>query len=140
MSDRKYRQQGYQDSARIEPRGPSDRPQRLEGAPRGRGADRDREEVFRCRACGERNDPEVAKGAKCRKCGAALRACVQCRHFDTLARFQCRQPVPAPVTAKSRENECGLYEPATALDLTGRKAAETPDAARSAFDKLFGKR
>ncbi len=144
MSERKYRQRGYQDSAPTEPRsgsGPStERPQRLEGAPHGRGAERNREEVFRCRACGERNDPEVAPQAVCRKCGAALHACSQCRHFDSGARFQCRQPVPVPIQAKSRANDCSFYATATALDLTGKKAAETPDQARAAFDRLFGKR
>jgi len=144
MSDRKYRHQGYQDSARTGGGGPSgppsDAPKRLEGAPRGRGADRHRDEVFRCKLCGEKNDPEVAAAAACRKCGAALHACNQCGFFDGAARWQCRQPVPAPVPAKSRANDCAFFAPAVTLDLTGSKAADTPDQARSAFDKLFGKR
>lgn len=140
MGDRKYRQQGYQDSARVSRGGgPSDeRPARLEGAPKGRGADRNREEVFRCKSCGERNDPEVRFDAVCRKCGAALHACVQCRHFDTSAPFQCRKGINVP--AKSKPNECPEYEPAVSLNLTGSKAADTPDNARAAFDRLFGKR
>ena len=142
MGDRKYRQQGYQDSARTGGGGGDfgpDRPRTLEGAPRGRGAERNRDEVFRCKLCGERNDAEVSLVSACRKCGAALHACNQCRHFDGAARFQCRQQVPAPIPAKSRANECALYEPTITLDLTGRKAGDTPDQARSAFDKLFGK-
>ncbi|MGA7990045.1 MAG: hypothetical protein WCC53_01305 [Thermoanaerobaculia bacterium] len=146
MGDRKYGHKGYQDGARTGGSGgsgggfPSDRPARLEGAPRGRGADRHRDEVFRCKACGEKNDAEVASGSVCRKCGAALHACNQCRHFDGAARWQCRQPIPAPIAAKSKANDCALYAPVVSLDLTGSKAAETPDQARSAFDKLFGKR
>jgi hypothetical protein len=149
MSDRKYRSKGYQDGARTGGTGASggggggfssDRPARLDGAPRGRGADRNREEVFRCTACGERNDPEVTAAAVCRKCGVALHACSQCRHFDGAARWQCRAEIPAPIAAKSKTNACASYEPAVSLDLTGAKAAETPDQARSAFDKLFGKR
>jgi hypothetical protein len=140
--DRKYRQRGYQDNAPSAPRGGSfgDRPARLEGAPRGRSAGRPSEEVFRCRACHEKNDPEVALAALCVKCRAPLHACAQCRHFDGGAPFQCRQPIPAAIPAKSRANECALYEPAVTLDLTGRKAADTPDQARSAFDALFGKK
>ena len=88
----------------------------------------------------QKNDPEVALAALCVKCGAALHACAQCRHFDGGAPFQCRQPVPAPIAAKSRANECTFYEPAVTLDLTGRKATDTPDQARSAFDALFGKK
>ncbi len=149
MSDRKYRSKGYQDGARTGGTGGSggggggffsDRPARLEGAPRGRGADRHRDEVFRCKACGEKNDPEVTAAAVCRKCGAALHACSQCRHFDGAARWQCRQEIPAPIAAKSKANDCALYAPVVSMDLTGTKAADTPDGARSAFDKLFGKR
>jgi len=143
MSDRKYRQQGYQDGARTGgDRGgfAPDRPARLEGAPKGRGAERNRDEVFRCKVCGEKNDAEVAPAAVCRKCGAALHACNQCRFFDGAARWQCRAAIPAPIPAKSKANACTFYAPVVSLDLTGSKAADTPDQARSAFDKLFGKR
>ncbi len=143
MTDRKYRQRGYQDSTPSTSRGGAggfDAPSRIEGAPRGRSAGRPSEEVFRCKACGERSDAEILPGVVCRKCGAPLRACVQCRHFDSAAPNQCRAPIETPVAAKSRENACRLYEPAIAMDLTGRKTAETPDAARAAFDRLFGKK
>jgi hypothetical protein len=142
--DRKYRQRGYQDSGPSAPRGGAgpfdDRPARLEGAPRGRSAGRPSEEVFRCRACHEKNDPEVAPASLCAKCQTPLHACAQCRHFDGGAQFQCRQPIPAPIPAKSRANDCSFYEPAVTLDLTGRKATDTPDQARSAFDALFGRK
>ncbi len=140
--DRKYRQKGYQDSAPHESRGGarSDAPRRLEGAPKGRGAERNRAEVFRCKVCGEKNDPDVAAASLCRKCRAPLHACNQCRHFDGAARWQCRQEIPAPVTSKSAANDCAFYAPAVTLDLTGTKAAETPDTARAAFDRLFGKK
>ncbi len=146
MGDRKYGQKGYQDGARTGGSGSSgggfssDRPARLEGAPRGRGADRDRDEVFRCKVCGEKNDPGVTAASVCKKCGAALHACNQCRFFDGAARWQCRADIPAPIAAKSRANTCALYAPVVSMDLTGTKAADTPDGARSAFDKLFGKR
>ena len=143
MSDRKYRQKGYQDSARTgggSSGPPSDAPRRFEGAPRGRGAERNRDEVFRCKGCGEKNDPEIAAAALCRKCGAALHACAQCRFFDGAAQWQCVKPIPAPVPSKSKANDCTFFAPAVTLDLTGTKAAGTPDQARTAFDKLFGKR
>ena len=142
MPDRKYRQKGYQDNAPRAPRdgAPDGAPKRLEGAPKGRGAERDRAEVFRCKVCGEKNDPEVAVASLCRKCSAPLHACNQCRFFDGAAQWQCRAEIPAPVAAKSRVNACALYAPVVTLDLTGTKSAETPDHARSAFDKLFGKK
>ncbi|MCC6128386.1 MAG: hypothetical protein IT186_00550 [Acidobacteria bacterium] len=144
MSDRKYRQKGYQDSSGAGPRpsggGFSDAPRRIEGAPRGRGAERNREEVFRCKLCGELAAPDFAPSAECNKCKAPLHACNQCKFFDTSARFQCRQPLQAPFESKTKKNDCFLFEPATMLDLTGKKAtAATPDDARAAFDRLFKK-
>jgi hypothetical protein len=108
--------------------------------PRGRGADNNRAEVFRCKTCSEKNDPEVGPASVCRKCGAALHACAQCRYFDGAAPGQCRQEIPAPIPSKSNANACALYAPTVSLDLTGAKAADSPDGARSAFDQLFGKR
>lgn len=143
MPDRRYRHRGYQDSQRTTGSGSgpsSDRPARLEGAPRGRGSETNREEVFRCKGCGERANAEVTVSSTCTKCGRALHACSQCRHFDTLARNQCRREIPALVPAKNAGNDCTLYEPAMSLDLKGRTAIDTPDSARSAFDKLFGKK
>lgn len=146
MSDRKYRHRGYQDTGGSGGGGGGGRPfdappPRMEGAPRGRGAERNREEVFRCKRCGERGPFEIAADAVCAKCGSALHACVQCRHFDTAASNQCRKEIPAPIAAKSSANDCALFEPTIQLDLKGRPAAvETPDQARAAFDRLFGKR
>ena len=142
MSERKYRQKGYQDSAPHAGRGGSsvDAPKRMEGAPKGRGAERNRDEVFRCKVCGEKNDPEVAATSLCKKCRAPLHACNQCHFFDGAARWQCRKEIPAPVPAKSRVNDCTFYAPVITLDLTGTKTAETPDTARSAFDRLFTKK
>lgn len=143
MTEQKYRQRGYKDTERsgsgsgLGSSGAS-RPEKF--GPRGRGADRNRAEVFRCKTCSEKNDPEVAPGSVCRKCGAALHACAQCRFFDGAAHWQCRQEIPAPVPAKSKANDCALYAPTVSLDLTGTKAGGSPDGARSAFDQLFGKR
>ena len=143
MPDRKYRHRGYQDSQSKGSGGdvrPSARPERPEG-PRGRGVGAHRDEVFRCKTCGERFDgSDLKPESACRKCGAALHACVQCRHFDTLARFQCRQQIPVAIAAKTSANDCSLYESAVTMDLKGRTSVDTPDQARSAFDKLFGKK
>lgn len=147
--DRKYGHRGYQDSSKGSSR-PSgggggggvfdERPARMEGAPKGRGAERNREDIFRCKACGERSDAEITPESVCAKCGAALHACVQCAHFDTLARYQCRKAIPLAILAKTKRNECTFFSPLIAVDLRGRSAIDTPDQARAAFDKLFGKK
>jgi len=143
MNDRKYRHRGYQDSyEEIRPRGP--RPggsDRFEGAPRGRGADVDKAIVFACKSCGEkRRDPEDIRFDSTCGCGADLHACSQCAHFDTSARFECAQPIPARILSKKKRNECTFFAPARSFDLTGPKATATPpDDARAAFERLFRK-
>jgi len=143
MNDRKYRHRGYQDSSEeIRPRGP--RPggsDRFEGAPRGRGADVDKAIVFACKSCGEkRRDPEDIRFDSTCGCGADLHACSQCAHFDTSARFECAQPIPARILSKKKRNECTFFAPARSFDLTGPKATATPpDDARAAFERLFRK-
>jgi hypothetical protein len=143
MTEQKYRQRGYKDAERTATRtgsGPSGPPRGERIGPKGRGADRNRAEVFRCKTCSEKNDPEVGTASVCKKCGAALHACAQCRFFDGAAQWQCLQEIPAPIPAKSKANACTFFAPAVTLDLTGAKAADSPDQARSAFDRLFGKR
>jgi len=141
--DRKYRHRGYMDSG-GEPsrsRGGGPRPDRTEGAPRGRGIDLDKAVVFACRACGEkRRDPEeIRPDTRCAKCGADLHACRQCAYFDTSARFECTQPIAERIASKTRANSCSFFSPARSFDLAGSKAVETPDDARAAFDRLFKK-
>src|SRR5262245_40366783 len=124
-------------------RRPGAGPRRDDGAPRGRGIDQDKAVVFRCKHCGEKvlDVDSIGVAATCRKCGAALHSCSQCSHFDTSARFECTQPIPARIPNKKAANECTFYAPAKTFDLTGsRGVAATPDDARAAFDALFGKK
>lgn len=144
MNDRKYRHQGYMGSE--EPSGPrrsGPRPPRPEG-PRGRGADQNKDVVFACRSCGEkhRDFEEVGPDSTCVKCGADLHACAQCANFDTSARWECTEQIPARIPSKKLRNACLLYTPARSFDLSGARASggtPTPDGARAAFDALFKK-
>ena len=151
MGDQKYRHSGYSGGSGGKGGGGSGggdrqgggfdpRPTRLEGSPKGRGADPHREEVFLCKRCGERSDPEVKPESVCKKCGAPLHACAQCRHFDTTAPLQCRKSIPLAIAAKGERNECPEFEPGVTFALRAQSALDTPDQARSAFDKLFGKK
>jgi len=145
MGDRKYGHRGYMESDRSSPsehrpRGP--RPDRPEG-PRGRGADQNKAVVFACRACGEirRDLTDLRPDTTCAKCGADLHACAQCANFDTSARWECirYKEIPARIPSKKLRNDCPLFTPAKSFDLTGSRAAETPDSSRAAFDALFKK-
>jgi hypothetical protein len=146
MSDRKYRQRGYQDvpSARPEkPQGP--RPAPEPGAPAGtRRISQDGpkninmpgyREVFRCSQCGYVVSSEVGGDSKCLRCGTDLHACAQCASFDPGSRFECMQPVSARVTPKNTRNTCASFAPRTTVE----RETTTPkvDSSRKAFDDLF---
>lgn len=143
MSDRKYRQRGYQDSGRPQdrprlPQGPREKPE----GPRGRGLGAPTESVFKCNACGTRQTLpgevlEVAAEAACSKCGAALHACSNCAHFDTSARWECRQAaaIPERVARKSAGNACPAYLPKTVQEFGQDR--DKPSDPRAAFDALF---
>lgn len=153
MSDRKYRQRGYQDSGRPPDRGegerageggapqerPAGRPDPRE-KPRGRGLGAPTAEVFRCARCGREEAVGVAMAtdARCAQCGTDLHACTNCASFDSGARFECRQPVPARVSPKDRANRCELFAPRLRAEFAREQpAAERPNDARAAFDALF---
>lgn len=161
MSDRKYKQRGYQDDGRERPARPAQgpRPEREPGAPAGarrissEGARNPRmmgyREVARCARCGALVEAQIFSRTTCPKCHQELRACVQCTHFDPSARFECSRQLTARVSPKDSANECPLFEPrasweretttavaAPAASSTGQ-SGPTSSSARKAFDDLF---
>lgn len=154
MSDRKYRQRGYQDDDRKgERKGPEDgrRPEREPGAPAGsrrmssEGAKNPRmmgyREVAKCASCASPVSAEILSLSKCERCGQALRSCVQCLHFDPGARFECTQPLTSRVSPKDAANDCAYFTPRTSWERETSSAAAPAGAssARRAFDDLFRK-
>jgi hypothetical protein len=143
MSDRKYRQRGYQDEPR-EPRRESPQAPKKEYTPRGQPPDRPKtfnmpgfREVVRCARCGNELTVAVAwsPDGTCNRCGADLHTCAQCANFDTGAPFECQKPIPARVSPKDARNTCTLYEPRTTVERETKSVA--PTSARKAFDDLF---
>ena len=139
MSDRKYRQRGYQDEPRDreraapkpeQPRGPRDRPEGPK-TPNLMAS----HEVFRCSRCGNRLALPVAADARCSRCGVDLHSCIQCTAFDTAARFECSQPLTARVTPKDGRNSCTFFAARTTVERQTGTAG--PTSARQAFDDLF---
>jgi len=139
MSDRKYRQRGYQDDPRDrertapkphQPKGPRDRPEGPK-TPNLMAS----HEVFRCARCGNRLALPVLADARCSRCGVDLHSCVQCVNFDTGARFECTQPIPARVSPKDARNACTLFSARTTIER--QTGTEGPPSARQAFDDLF---
>jgi len=151
MSDRKYRQRGYQDDARDrepreksapkpqEPRAPGRQLQSEKGpkTPNLMGS----HEVFRCSRCGNLLALPVEADGRCGKCGVALHSCIQCSSFDTSARFECAQTaLTARVSPKDGTNTCAYFTPRTTVERqTGTPAQQSPatSSAKKAFDDLF---
>jgi predicted RNA-binding Zn-ribbon protein involved in translation (DUF1610 family) len=138
MSDRKYRQRGYQDSERGErpkspPKPPGPREPRLgPKTPNMPGF----HDVVRCSQCGNLiPSSDHASDARCTRCGAELHSCAQCAHFDTGARFECTQPISARVSPKDARNACEHFGPRVTVERQTGSAA--PTSARKAFDDLF---
>lgn len=144
MSDRKYRQRGYQDDDRDRaPRPSTPREGTPAPRPRERTPDAPRtpnlmasHDVVRCRACATLVSPPLTPSSTCPKCRAALHSCAQCASFDPGSRFQCMQAVPAAILPKDAANECALFSPSVRVERQTSSVREDNDP-RSAFDKLF---
>ena len=143
MSDRKYRQRGYQDE-------PRDREPKREKTPAPRAPGRmlqhaegpktpnlmSTHEVFRCARCGHKLPLSVEADARCSRCGVDLHACIQCVSFDTSARWECSRPeLTARVAPKDARNACALFAPRTTVER--QTGTPGPTSARQAFDDLF---
>ena len=159
MSDRKYRQRGYQDENK--PRGPkgpaAPRPPKPDRAPGRQLQDAAgpktpnlmaAHEVCRCARCGNLLSLPIADDSACSKCGVALHSCVQCVSFDTSARWECTQSdqLAARVAPKDARNDCTLYAPRTTIERqtstpqnrdAGSATGGSSSGAKQAFDDLF---
>jgi hypothetical protein len=141
MSDRKYRQRGYQDDDRrgsekpaAARRPPELRDPRLPRDPKAPNLPGFRQ-LFRCARCGNQEGTDIGSLSKCSKCGVDLHACIQCDSFDPGATFECRQTIRVRVSPKDAHNECQLFSPRVQVEReTGSTA---PTSARKAFDDLF---
>lgn len=162
MSDRKYRQRGYQDEPRErQPRGERPAAPPKERAP-GRVLQDERgpktpnlmaaHEVFRCARCGNLLSVPVGLLDSCSKCGVDLHSCIQCVSFDTSARWECAQndKIPARVSPKDARNSCALMTPRTTIERqtstppsssgpssSSSAGSSSSSSARKAFDDLF---
>lgn len=145
MSDRKYRQRGYQDDDRDR-QPPRDKPPAGQPSqqPRGRG---DRPEgprtpnmpgfrtVVRCHKCGNPLSTAVLVNTTCPKCASALHCCAQCESFLPSARYECMQQITARVFPKDAFNTCELFEARTTVERETGSVRQS--SARNAFDDLF---
>jgi hypothetical protein len=165
LSDRKYRQRGYQDQPRErQPQRPKAPPkERVPGGRPLQDASGPRtpnlmaaHEVFRCARCGHLLSLQVDALDSCAKCGSDLHTCVQCASFDTSSRWECVQSgeLAARVAPKDERNSCALFSARTTVERQtstppssapsagspsspGGPAGPSSTSARKAFDDLF---
>lgn len=150
MSERKYRQHGYQDADRDRGR-PPDRDRRPAPPPGAPAATRRLSsegaknpnlmgfhEVVKCARCGT-PFATVLPDSTCGKCGQALHSCAQCAHFNTAATFECSQPIPARISPKDALNDCTRFgvRASWERETSSKPAASSPSSAQKAFDDLF---
>jgi hypothetical protein len=145
MSDRKYRQRGYQEDDRG-------RDQRAKPKPPSRDREGPRsprmmafEQKIKCAACAATIPANISHDAQCPKCNADLHTCRQCTFFDPGARFECRKPISARIMNKQTRNTCELFAARTVVEretTSGNTSGRTtgkPTDARQAFANLFKK-
>lgn len=141
MSDRKYRQHGYQDNGDDrQKQTSSERPARKDTfGPRPLQMPSSRE-VSRCAQCGTLLPAGVDPSTQCPKCGVQLHSCRQCTYFDTSSRFECMQPIPERIPRKDERNECSFFSMRVRVEKeTSTPVAAKPQDARQAFENLFKK-
>jgi len=143
MSDRKYRQRGYQEHDREPQRS---RPQ---SGPQGQSRPRqDHEgprspkmmafgEAVKCANCGIPAPATINFTSSCSNCRSDLHSCRQCTHFDPSAHFECNAKITKRVVNKNANNTCELFAPRTVVERQTSSGA--PNDARAAFAKLFKK-
>ena len=141
MSDRKYRQRGYQDDDRDrKPAGgqggdakPKPRAERPDGprTPNMPGF----QTVVRCHQCGHLVNAVILASSTCQKCGVPLHCCAQCESFNPATRYECMQTIPARISPKDAFNACEKFDARTKVERETGSVRQT--TARSAFDDLF---
>jgi len=154
LSDRKYRQPGYQDRGEPKQENKQQTPRTNKDNTFGPRAIQmpNARTVSRCTQCGvvlKMVDPS----GTCPQCGFELHSCKQCMYFDPSENFECRQPVTERVPRKDQKNTCTFYSIKTAVEretttstgfsrATAPSVASPPTAAsdaRRAFENLFKK-
>lgn len=137
MSDRKYRQRGYQEHNREREERP--KPQQTPRDREGPRSPRMMEfaQKVKCAACSAVVQTNIARESTCPKCNADLHTCRQCTYFDPGSRFECRKPLMARIASKGTRNVCDLFTARTVIER--ETGSGKPTDARQAFANLFKK-
>ena len=92
-----------------------------------------------CGKCGRKLDivgNQIGRRDTCPDCGAELRACIHCRHFDLTVAKQCKEPFAEVPTDKDDANFCEFFQ----IGEGSAGARQAHDALLNAAESLFKKR
>jgi hypothetical protein len=92
-----------------------------------------------CHKCGwEFTLPgQPGRSESCHQCGADLKVCLNCTHYDAKVAHQCRDRRAEPVMEKHMANYCEWFEMAR-REYTAEAANPREQSARDALKKLLG--
>lgn len=148
--DRKYQQKGYQEDRTEKKESPKEpRPKQDLGygsrpSPRIETRFMD---VVRCANCSTAVEIEgaVEFTDQCRKCGADLHTCKNCRFFDPGSRFECQKPIEVRISKKFDRNTCVQFALKVSIEKQQPQEQFKPapkeqvSTGRQAFNDLFKK-
>ena len=94
-----------------------------------------------CHACGAGGVPgdPVPRESTCTGCGADLRCCRNCRHWDARYNNECRETQADPVSDKTRRNFCEYFQYSEA-PFAGPPGKDRASEARARLESLFKKK
>ena len=81
---------------------------------------------------------QPGRSESCHKCGADLRVCLNCAHYDARSAHQCRDRRAEPVFDKHMANFCEWFEMNKRTYSTKQEPNTREQAARDTLKKLFG--
>jgi hypothetical protein len=94
---------------------------------------------MQCGKCGHINplDGTVGRKEVCLSCGADLRCCINCSHYDPGRYNSCAEPQAERVLDKDRRNFCDFFS--AAAEARGKEKKTVGGDAKSRLDALFKK-
>ena len=94
-----------------------------------------------CHSCGATGVPAdpVPRDATCTLCGADLRCCCNCRHWDVRCNNECKETEAEPVPDKARRNFCEWFDYSSA-PFAGAAGTDRAAEARAKLEALFKKK
>ena len=97
--------------------------------------------LIACHACGASVEilGVLSRSARCERCGADLRCCLNCRFHESSAYNECLEPAAERVLEKDRANFCDYFAPSAGAAGGSGKQPAAP-AALGDLEKLFSKK